>query len=38
VTPEGLVLEEIAPGVSIAEVVAATEAPLMVSPTLKSLG
>jgi 3-oxoacid CoA-transferase subunit B len=37
VTPEGLVLEEIAPGVSVAEVVAATEAPLMVSPTLKSL-
>jgi 3-oxoacid CoA-transferase subunit B len=37
VTPKGLVLEEIAPGVSVAEVQAATEAPLMVSPTLKSL-
>jgi 3-oxoacid CoA-transferase subunit B len=38
VTPEGLVLEEIAPGVSVAEVQAATEALLMVSPALKSLG
>ena len=38
VTPEGLVLEEIAPGVSVAEVQAATEAPLMISPALKSLG
>jgi 3-oxoacid CoA-transferase len=38
VTPEGLVLKEIAPGVSVAEVRAATEAPLMVSPALKSLG
>jgi len=35
VTPEGLVLEEIAPGVSVAEVLAATEAPLRISPTLK---
>ena len=36
VTPEGLVLEEVAPGVSVAAVQAATEAPLIVSPTLKS--
>src|SRR6202046_5112152 len=36
VTPEGLVLEEIAPGVSVAEVQAATEAPLCVSPTLRT--
>jgi 3-oxoacid CoA-transferase subunit B len=38
VTPEGLVLEEIINGVSVAEVQAATEAPLMISPALKSLG
>jgi 3-oxoacid CoA-transferase subunit B len=37
VTPEGLVLEEIASGVSVAEVQAATEAPLMVSPTLRTM-
>jgi 3-oxoacid CoA-transferase len=37
VTPEGLVLEEIAPGVSVVEVQAATEAPLQVSPMLKLL-
>jgi 3-oxoacid CoA-transferase subunit B len=37
VTPEGLVLEEIAPGVSVLEVQAATEAPLQVSPSLKLL-
>jgi 3-oxoacid CoA-transferase subunit B len=36
VTPEGLVLEEIAPGVTVSEVQAATEAPLIVSPTLRS--
>src|ERR1700744_5349857 len=35
VTPEGLVLDEIAPGVSAAEVQALTEAPLIVSPSLK---
>jgi 3-oxoacid CoA-transferase subunit B len=34
VTPDGLVLDEIAPGVSVAEVQASTEAPLIVSPTL----
>src|SRR5271170_2918293 len=33
VNPEGLVLDEIAPGVSVEEVQAATEARLMVSPT-----
>jgi 3-oxoacid CoA-transferase subunit B len=37
VTSEGLVLEEIAPGVSVVEVQAATEAPLRVSPMLKLL-
>jgi 3-oxoacid CoA-transferase subunit B len=37
VTPEGLVLEEIAPGVSVVEVQAATEAPLQISPMLKLL-
>ena len=37
VTPEGLVLEEIAPGLSVAEVQAMTEAPLMVSPTLRTM-
>src|SRR5580704_9969940 len=37
VTAEGLVLEEIAPGVSVAEVQAATEAPLKVSPTLHTM-
>jgi 3-oxoacid CoA-transferase subunit B len=37
VTPEGLMLEEIAPGVSVLEVQAATEAPLQVSPSLKLL-
>ena len=34
VTPDGLVLDEIAPGVSVAEVQALTEAPLIVCPTL----
>ncbi len=38
VTAEGLVLEEIAPGLSVAEVQAATEAPLVVSPTLRTMG
>ena len=37
VTPEGLVLEEIAPGVSPAEVQAQTEAPLITSPTLHTM-
>jgi 3-oxoacid CoA-transferase subunit B len=36
VTPNGLVLEETAPGVTAAEVQAVTEAPLTVSATLKS--
>jgi 3-oxoacid CoA-transferase subunit B len=35
VTPAGLVLEEIAPGVTVEEVQRATEARLIVSPTLK---
>ena len=37
VTPDGLVLDEIAPGVSVAEVQALTEAPLIVSPTLHTM-
>jgi 3-oxoacid CoA-transferase subunit B len=37
VTPEGLMLEEIAPGVSVAEIQAATEAPLLVSPTVHEM-
>jgi 3-oxoacid CoA-transferase subunit B len=37
VTPEGLVLEEIAPGVSVEEVQAATEAPLRISPALRTM-
>jgi 3-oxoacid CoA-transferase subunit B len=35
VTPAGLVLEEIAPGVTVEEVQRATEARLIPSPTLK---
>jgi 3-oxoacid CoA-transferase subunit B len=35
VTPAGLVLEEIAPGVTVQEVQRATEARLIASPTLK---
>ena len=37
VTPEGLVLEEIAPGVSVEDVQRATEAALRISPTLKTM-
>ena len=37
VTPEGLVLEEIAPGLAVADVQAATEAALVTSPRLKTM-
>ncbi len=37
VTPTGLVLEEIAPGLKVEEVQRATEAPLLVSPDLKTM-
>ncbi len=37
VTPDGLVLEEVAAGASVAEVAAATEAPLLVSRDLKTM-
>jgi 3-oxoacid CoA-transferase subunit B len=37
VKPEGLVLEEIAPGVTVEEVQAATQAKLIVSPNLKEM-
>jgi 3-oxoacid CoA-transferase subunit B len=37
VTPDGLVLEEIAPGLTPADVQAATEATLLVSPALKTM-
>jgi 3-oxoacid CoA-transferase subunit B len=37
VAPEGLVLEEIAPGLKPEDVQAATEATLHISPTLKSM-
>src|SRR5271155_211578 len=37
VPPDGLVLDEIAPGFSVAEVQALTEAPLIVSPTLHTM-
>ena len=37
VKPEGLVLEEIAPGVTVEEVQAATQAKLIISPKLKEM-
>jgi 3-oxoacid CoA-transferase subunit B len=37
VTPEGLVLEEIAEGVTVEQVQAATEAKLIISPSLKAM-
>jgi acyl CoA:acetate/3-ketoacid CoA transferase beta subunit len=37
VTQSGLVLEEIAPGLSVQDVQQATEAPLIVSPELKTM-
>ena len=37
VTPEGLVLEEIAPGLTVEDVQRATEPKLIVSPTLKTM-
>jgi 3-oxoacid CoA-transferase subunit B len=37
VTPTGLVLDEIAPGLSVEDVQRATEAPLLVSPELKTM-
>ncbi|MDD4088442.1 MAG: 3-oxoacid CoA-transferase subunit B [Tissierellia bacterium] len=38
VTKDGLVLEEIGPGVTVEDVVAATDANLIISPTLKRFG
>jgi 3-oxoacid CoA-transferase subunit B len=38
VTPQGLVLEEVAPGLTPEEVQKATEARLMISPNLKTMG
>jgi 3-oxoacid CoA-transferase subunit B len=37
VTPQGLVLEEVAPGLSAADVQKATEARLIVAPNLKTM-
>ena len=37
VTQSGLVLDEIAPGLSVADVQRATDAPLIVSPRLKTM-
>jgi 3-oxoacid CoA-transferase subunit B len=37
VTPKGLLLEEIAPGLTVEDVQRATEAKLIVSPTLKTM-
>jgi 3-oxoacid CoA-transferase subunit B len=36
-TPSGLVLEEIAPGLSVEDVQSATGAPLLISPELKTM-
>ena len=38
VTPQGLVLEEVAPGLTAEDVQRATEAKLRISTTLKSMG
>jgi 3-oxoacid CoA-transferase subunit B len=38
VTPQGLVLEEVAPGLSAEDVQKATEAKLIISPNLKTMG
>lgn len=38
VTPQGLVLEEVAPGLTVEDVQKATEARLIVSPNLKTMG
>jgi len=37
VTPQGLVLEEVAPGITAEEVQKATDARLIISPTLKTM-
>ncbi|HZD32156.1 MAG TPA: succinyl-CoA--3-ketoacid-CoA transferase, partial [Candidatus Angelobacter sp.] len=37
VSQVGLVLEEIAPGLSVEDVQAATDAPLLISPELKTM-
>jgi 3-oxoacid CoA-transferase subunit B len=37
VTQSGLVLEEIAPGLSVEQLQSVTEAPLMISPELKTM-
>jgi 3-oxoacid CoA-transferase subunit B len=37
VTPQGLVLEEIAPGVSVEDIQKATEPKLIISPNLKEM-
>jgi acyl CoA:acetate/3-ketoacid CoA transferase beta subunit len=37
VTPQGLLLEEIAPGLTVEDVQRATEPNLIVSPTLKTM-
>jgi 3-oxoacid CoA-transferase subunit B len=37
VTPSGLVLEEIAPGITVEDVQRATEAVLILSPRLKTM-
>jgi 3-oxoacid CoA-transferase subunit B len=37
VMPEGLVLQEIAPGLTVDDVLKATEARLQISPTIKNM-